>query len=467
MTSCFPGNLSDHQFSNNVVRAENLFVGKYCFKGLLDLTWWKAEEIWRNTDMPDERAPHLNRRDFGKLAGAASLAVAMPGGAAAAAPDSAAIIAGKKSGLIIHNAKLGVMETPLTELRKYAHTPKEILFNRLHYPHQGKASWYATCSPPSAEMVNNWVLRVDGLVQRPRDVKIADLAKMPQVKRVSVLQCAGNGRAFFAGKQKVAGGQWHNGGMGNVEWEGVELRPFLASLKMNPGKAATWLTAEGWDQPATPVGSDFAKSYHLNDPALDHAILALKMNGEPIPATNGGPVRLIIPGYYGNMNVKMVTNLLFAAAESPSAFQSMGYRVPKGPVEPGKFGRNDYTHENSVPTYGHKIKSVIFSPLPEDRPKAGSVEIAGVAFNDGMSKITKVEVSVDGGKTWHSATITPAESPWAWHHWSLKTKLRNGKNVLISRAMDAKGESQPLDGLTRWNPRGYEWNGADRVEVTV
>ena len=154
------------------------------------------------------------------------------------------------------------METPLSELRKYAHTPKEILFNRFHYPHEGNAAWYATTSPPSAEMVKNWNLRVDGLVERPRDVTIAELQTAPQEKRVSVLQCAGNGRAFYAAKQKVGGGQWHNGGMGNVEWEGVPLRPFLDSLKMVPAKSAIWLTAEGWDQPATPEGSDFAKSYH-------------------------------------------------------------------------------------------------------------------------------------------------------------------------------------------------------------
>ncbi len=423
--------------------------------------------------MPKRRLISITRRDFAALSGAAGLSLALsPAGARFAwaedAPNASAIIAGKNADLIIHNAKLGVMETPLTELRKYAHTPKEILFNRFHYPHEGEAAWYATTAAPPAELVSNWNLHVDGLVERPRDVKIADLQKMPQVKRVSVLQCAGNGRSFYAAKQKVAGGQWKNGGMGNVEWEGVELRPFLESLKMNPAASATWLTAEGWDQPATPEGSDFAKSYHLDDPALDNAILALKMNGEPIPATNGGPVRLIIPGYYGNMNVKMLTYLLYAAAQNPSAFQSLGYRMPKDlPVEPGKFGANDYTLDNSVPTYAHKIKSVIFSPLPEDKPKAGETEITGVAFNDGTSPINKVEVSTDGGKSWQEATIAPPESPWAWHHWSLKTKLASGKNVLMSRATDAKGEAQPVDGLTRWNPRGYEWNGADRVEVIV
>ena len=335
----------------------------------------------------------ISRRQFNALAGAAGVTLGTGGlqAFAQSKPDSAAIIHGKKSGMIIHNAKLAVMETPLTELRKHDITPKDILFNRFHYPHEGDASWYVTEAPPSAEMVKNWTIRVDGLVQRPRTVTIADLQKQPQEKRVSVLQCAGNGRAYYAAKQKVGGGQWHNGGMGCVEWEGVPLRPFIESLKMEIAPQAHWLTAEGWDQPATPVGSDFAKSYHMGDHALDHAILALKMNGEPIPATNGGPVRLIVPGYYGNMNVKMVTELLFMSEQSPSVFQSVGYRMPNYPVEPGKFGANDYNWYNSRPTYGHAIKSVIFSPLPEDKPKTGNITITGVAFNDGDAKITSVD----------------------------------------------------------------------------
>jgi DMSO/TMAO reductase YedYZ molybdopterin-dependent catalytic subunit len=417
-------------------------------------------------------APQLSRRDFGKLVGAAGLAFGVSPAALRAAladdaVDSAQIISGKASGMLIHNAKLAVMETPLKMLREHDHTPKEILFNRFHYPHEGDAAWYATTSAPPEDIVKNWTIRFDGLVQRPRTLTIADLQARPQEKRVSVLQCAGNGRSYYAAKQKVAGGQWQNGGLGNVEWEGVPLRPLLDDLKMDPSPDAHWLTAEGWDQPATPEGSDFAKSYHLADPALDNAILALKMNGEPIPAQNGGPVRLIIPGYYGNMNVKLLTTLLFAAAESPSAFQSVGYRMPLVPVEPGQFEANDYTVYNSVPTYGHKIKSVIFSPLPDDGAKAGDTEITGVAFNDGEAAITMVEVSADGGKTWQVAEIKPAESPWAWFHWSAKAKLVSGTNVLMCRATDALGRTQPMDGLTRWNPRGYEWNGVDRVEIAV
>ena len=411
----------------------------------------------------------LSRREFAKFTGAAAAGMSLnmiPGFArlALAAENAAQIIPGKSPEMIIHNAKLGVMETPLTLLRKHDHTPKGILFNRLHYPHEGASAWYASLKAPQRK---DWTVQIDGLVARSRDVKLTDIQQMGQVKRISVIQCAGNGRSFYAAKQKVGGGQWKNGGMGNVEWEGVPLRHFLDEMKVLPSASVRWLTAEGWDQPPTPEGSDFSKSYHIDDGALDNAILALKMNGEPIPAVHGGPVRLIIPGYYGNMNVKFLTKLLLMSEQSPSAFQSVGYRFPLRPVQPGEFKANDYTIYNSRPTYGHQVKSVIFSPLPEDKPRSGSVEITGIAFNDGMAAITSVQVSADGGKTWHDAKIKPAESPWAWYHWSINAKLSAGTNTLISQATDALGRSQPLDGLTRWNPRGYEWNGADHVVITV
>lgn len=415
----------------------------------------------------------ISRRDLARLGGLAGLSFAlMPIAARCAFAETAAqtsasdVIPGISPEMIVHNAKILVMETPLPLLRKYRHTPKEILFTRFHFPHQGQPAFATVAAPPASEF-DAWAIRVDGLVERPRTLRLEELAKRPQERRVSVLQCVGNGRAYYAAEQKTPGSQWHNGGMGNVEWEGVALRPLLADLHLVPSPAAIWLTAQPWsrDQPPTPQGSGFAKSYPLAAPALDHAILALKMNGEPIPAVHGGPVRLIIPGYYGNMNVKMVQMLLLMSEQSPSIYQSVGYRMPLKPVKPGGFKFDEYTIHNSVPTYGHAIKSVIFSPLPSDHPASGKVAINGVAFNDGLAAITDVDVTTDGGKSWRRAKIEPPESPWAWHHWSLETELPSGKSTLASRASDAIGRTQPLDGLSRWNPRGYEWNGVESIEV--
>ncbi len=414
-------------------------------------------------------APGMSRRQFGRLMGATGLTAAMTPDAigrafAQDAADSAKIIAGKASGMIIHNEKLGVMETPIALLRGHPITPKDVLFNRLHFPHEGDAAWFATTEAPDRP---DWKISIGGLVARPREVALADLASMEQAKRTMVLQCAGNGRSYYAAKEKVAGGQWQNGGMGNVEWEGVPLRAFLEAQDALPSPDARWLTAEGWDQPATREGSDFAKSYEIGDRALDNAILALKMNGEPIPACHGGPVRLVIPGFYGNMNVKFLTALNYESEQSPSTFQSVAYRMPLWPVEPGQFEANDYTLQNSTPTYGLKIKSVIFSPLPEDAPKAGPVEVSGVAFNDGEAPITSVEISSDGGASWTPASVEKPDSPWAWYPWTAKATLAAGSNTLMVRATDALGRSQPIDGLSRWNPRGYEWNGVQRLEITV
>ena len=413
----------------------------------------------------------LSRRDLMKLAAATGAYGAVPGfigRALAAEEDASQIIKGMSPQMEVINAKLGVMEAPLTLLRQHKHTPKDLLFIRFHFPHEGELAWYGTTGLPPDEMVKNWTVNVGGLVERPRRVSIADLQQMPQETRVSVLQCAGNGRSFYAARQKAVGGQWKHGGMGNVEWEGVPLRHFLDEMKLMPASSAHWLTAQGWDHPATPQGSDFAKSYHLEAPALDHAILALKMNGEPICAAHGGPVRLVIPGYYGNMNMKMLTALDHASEQAPSFYQRTGYRMPlELPADPQAFKADDYTIYNSVPTYGHAIKSVIFSPLPDDKPRAGDVEITGVAFNDGAAKITQVEVSSDGGKSWTAAEIEPPESAWAWHHWKAKARLSSGSNTLMSRATDALGRTQPIDGLARWQPRGYEWNGVERLNITA
>ncbi len=410
----------------------------------------------------------ISRRQFNKLAGIGIMGAAVSPTAISVAlaegENPASIIAGVNESMIIHNAKLGVMETPLQLLREHDITPKEIMFIRNHFPPEGRQAWMATTDAPAIE---DWDIRVGGLVVRPRTITLKDLKGMEQVKRVSVMQCAGNGRSYYAAKEKAPGGQWQHGGLANVEWEGVPLKAVLEAVDVGPSDHAQWLTANGADESPAAKGADMIKSYHLTDPALDNAILALKLNGEPIPAVHGGPVRLIIPGYYGNMNVKFLNELSFETEQSPSPFQSKAYRAVNTPVEPGTFTVKDYNLGNSKPTYGFKIMSVIFAPLAEDTVKAGPVEISGVAWNDGNAPITSVKVSKDGGQTWEDAELSLSDSPWAWHHWSLKTNLPAGEHTLRVIATDELGRSQPLDGTAAWNPKGYQWNGVDTVTVSV
>lgn len=415
----------------------------------------------------------IDRRGFLRLAGMAGAAGAlgvpdlvpdlMPAARAATAADASQIIAGKSPAMIVHNAKIGVMETPLALLREHRVTPPDILYNRTHFPVDGAGKWVATTAPASREVVRDWTILVSGLVQRPKAVKVADLEGMPMVKRVSVMQCAGNGRSYYWAKAKTPGSGWQHGGMGNLEWEGVPLKPLLASLDLSPDSRVRFLTANGKDEPPVPGGADLIKSYRIDAPQLDDAILALRLNGKPIPTIHGGPVRLVIPGYYGNMNVKWVTDLLLMEQPTPSALMQKTYRMPHEPVQPDKFTTRDLTRENSTPTYGFAIMSVVFDPLIGQTVKAGNVTFRGVAWNDGVVPIAEVRISLDQGRSWLLTEIDRSDGAYAWQHWQAQARVEAGPHEVWVRAIDAWGRSQPLDGLTTWNPGGWDWHGVDRV----
>ncbi len=415
----------------------------------------------------------IDRRHLLQLAGAAGATglFGAPGALqtafAADAPAAPEIIAGKSAKMIVHNAKLGVMETPLDLLREHRVTPKDIVYNRTHFPVDGSGRWVATTAPATPETVNDWSIFIAGLVQRPKTVKVSDLMQMQQVKRAAVMQCAGNGRSYYWAKAKTPGSGWKHGGLANLVWEGVPLLPLLQSLELSPDASVKFLTANGKDVPPVPGGADLIKSVHLNAPQLDDAILALRMNGEPIPTIHGGPVRLIIPGYYGNMNVKWLTDLLLMDRSTPSALMQKTYRMPRRPVEPGKFTTQDLTEENSDPTYGFAIMSVVFAPLIGQTVRAGNVDLQGVAWNDGVVPLNDVRVSIDQGKSWLAAEVDSSDGPYAWQRWQRRVQLESGAHEVWVRAIDAWGRSQPLDGLTTWNPGGWDWHGVDRVSFQV
>jgi len=359
------------------------------------------------------------------------------------------------------------METPLELLREHRYTPAEILYNRNHFPVDGAGKWVATLAPEPEATVRGWTIQVAGLVQRPKTVRVADLAGMSMVKRVAVMQCAGNGRSYYWAKAKTAGSGWKHGGMGNLVWEGVPLKPLLASLELGADNRVRFITANGKDEPAVPGGADLIKSYPVDAPQLDDAILALRLNGKPIPTIHGGPVRLIIPGFYGNMNVKWLTDLMLMDQPTPSALMQKTYRMPIMTVEPAKFTTQDLTRQNSTPTYGFAIMSVIFAPLIGQSVKAGEVTLQGVAWNDGVIPIAEVRVSLDQGKTWQLTAIDSSDGPYAWQHWQQQVRLSAGNHEVWVRAVDGWGRSQPLDGLSTWNPGGWDWHGVDRVNFQV
>lgn len=374
-----------------------------------------------------------------------------------ATPTADEFIRGKDKRLIVHNAKVGEIETPLTLLREKRLTPKELLFVR------NNQVLPETLTTDGAE-VGDWQFELAGLVDRPQTVRAADLAKLPQEEVELVLQCSGNGRANFAKTVKAEGVQWKHGAMGNVAFQGVRLKTLLDHLGVNIKPESKFVAAEGKDSPAKPGDADFEHSIPLAD-ALDRSILALDMNGEAIPKVHGGPLRLITPGYYATMNVKWLSRLRFEAQESTNHHHVGRYRTPLKPISPGS--KFTSTLENSEPNWNMRIKSVIFAPLDGEKVSAKKVEVRGVAWNDGTAEIEAVEISTDGGKSWRRAEVKRPKSPYVWHPWSLAVELPKGSQTILARAVDALGRSQPRDGSIAWNPAGYAWNGVDSVTFVV
>ena len=372
---------------------------------------------------------------------------------------------GKHPRMIVHNAVTGVAETPLDLLRGHRLTPKELLFVRNNQVLPGGL----TLNPyPSG----SWDLEVGGLVTPPRTVRFSDLARLQQAETVAVLQCAGNGRAFYAGTAMTKGTQWQRGGMGQVRWKGVRLRQLLDSLGMHVDPRVRFLTAEGRDSPASPAGDDYEQSVPLAD-VLETALLATHMNGEPIPAVHGGPLRLVLPGYYGSMNVKWLSRLRFEDRASTSRHHAQRYRTFQRRVVPGT--TPDVIPETTNPTWRQRIKSIVWNPLHHQRVRRGPMTISGVAWNDGRTEIVAIELSLDGGRNWQRVDFDSPFGRYGWHPWKAALwyggnrypSWRDPSRELQVRAFDAFGRSQPNDGSVHWNPSGYEWFGIDSVKVHV
>jgi sulfite dehydrogenase len=323
--------------------------------------------------------------------------------------------------VIVHSPT--TIETERQALTQHLVTPARILYIRNNLP------------PPNESIVANpdaWVVAFEG-VRNPRSMRVGDLKKMGKRDLTMVLQCSGNGRAFFP--HKPSGTQWTVGAAGNVTWTGVPLKAVIDQLG-GPAAGARFITATGGEelQPGVdPKSILVERSVPLG--ALQDAMLAWDLNGSAIPLAHGGPIRLIVPGYTGVNNVKYVKRLALTPQESDARIQASRYRiVPLG-------GKGNPSQPS---VWEMDVKSWITVPSPDrGRVPAGSVLIEGVAFG-GTTAAKSVEVSTDGGKTWTRAPFVGADmGPYAWRQFVLPVRLQPGTYTLASRATDMKGNVQP------------------------
>jgi sulfite oxidase len=310
--------------------------------------------------------------------------------------------------------------------------------------------------------LDSWTIELTGLIRPFRVViRAEDLLAMEQVEYEMILQCSGNGRNEYTG---IKGTPWNQGGVGNVRFAGVPLKAILAKHNVQIDPQVKYITAEGNDEAMGLEKPDLEHSIRIED-VVERGVLALRLNGEPLPGIHGGPVRLVTPGLFGTMQIKWLTRLRFETAESPNFYHATEYRVPHALLKIGEKFR--FTLENSRPTWDIRLMSYILDPLPGATLKAGPITVSGVAYNDGKAPIESVLVSVDKGESWQPAQFEVPESPYAWYRWKAQRTLKPGTHEIWARAIDALGRSQPLDGKIFWNPNGYEWTGIFKNKVTV
>jgi DMSO/TMAO reductase YedYZ molybdopterin-dependent catalytic subunit len=360
----------------------------------------------------------------------------------------------QKAPLILLTDRPVQLETPRNYFRT-AFTPNDAFYVR----------WHLSEIPNNIDLAA-WKLKIEGNVNKPLALSLSDLTtKFKPFSIAAVNQCSGNSRSRL--QPRVPGGQWGNGAMGNAMWTGVRLRDLLDAAGVKNGSLQVQF--QGLETGAGPSGlgsSAFLKSLEVSNSALDEAVVAYSMNGEPLPMLNGFPVRLVVPGYFATYWMKSLTWIRVLTAADENFWMKTAYRVPdtlRGNTTPEEIKAGSV---KTVPIARMPVRSFLISPNGGTKVPAGfSVTLRGIAFS-GYGRIAKVETSDDSGKNWSAAVLGEDHGPYSFRTWEAAWTPRTpGKYTVAVRATDEKGNVQPDEPV--WNPGGYLWNRVEKEEIVV
>ena len=354
---------------------------------------------------------------------------------------------GKKEMILLTDRPVN-LETPLHYFQ-LDYTPNDVFFVRWHNP-----------VLPAAVSEDTFRLRVFGNVDKELSLSMQDLkTKFKPDTIVALAACAGNARSFC--DPKVPGGQWRNGGMGNAKWTGVKLKDILDLAGVKDG--AYDVSFNGLDRPSFTTVPDFVKSLKLSHAMDGEVMIAYEMNGAPLPLLNGYPLKLVVPGWYATYWVGMLSEIMVHADTFDGYWMKKAYLVPKG-VKNGN-EKPDSLAKETEPINKLDVRSIFVSPEPDTSIKMGTpTEIQGLAFDDGAG-ITKVEISIDNGKSWIDANLDPSLGKYSWRRWRYNWNPQSeGTYTLKVRATNSVGETQPEH---HWNRSGYMRNEVETLEIVV
>ncbi|WP_327253433.1 sulfite oxidase [Streptomyces sp. NBC_01244] len=304
-----------------------------------------------------------------------------------------------------------------------------------------------------------WRLKVwgDALSRGPVEFSYDRLRALPAVERTLFIECAGNGRSFYTTQQgqTVAGTAWTLGAIGVAHWRGARLSDVLRRAGVT--REAVDVLPRGLDDEVVTNGVNLGR---VRRPlpvskALDDVILAYEMNGEPLPADHGGPVRVVVPDWIGISSIKWVGDIEVSGQPLYTPWNTDLYRL-FGPDQPP---------QGSAPLTRQTLKSAfeleLGATVPVHRPQL----LTGRSWS-GAAPVHQVEVSTDGGARWRRARLHDVPRRGSWVRWSVPWTPRTpGATALLARATDATGRTQPETAAH--NTQGYLFDGVVRHPVTV
>jgi sulfane dehydrogenase subunit SoxC len=284
-------------------------------------------------------------------------------------------------------------------------------------------------------------------VERPLTLTLEQIYTLPSRSLTCYLECAGNGRRLF---EEIHGirpygnvtTMWLMGGVGNAVWEGVSLASVLELAGLKPN--ALDVNIEGLDQDAPERGIN--RPMPIEKALHPDTLLAYRMNGQPLPADHGYPLRAIVPGWIGSNSIKWVGSITVSSARVWVRRNTEMY-VLYGPEWPPE----EHAPALGGPVTTQNIKSSLALPYPA-RLATGTHRIRGIARSP-HGPISQVLWSADGGQRWSEARLAPPLLPYAWAHFEFEWTAEPGDYALMSRATDSAGNSQPLH--QPFNREGY------------
>ncbi len=331
---------------------------------------------------------------------------------------------------------------PLEALR-YDITPTGLHYLLIHYdiPVVDAATWH---------------LELDGSVDRPLSLSLDELMTRPAVTQPVTMECAGNGRAQLS--PRPISQPWLLEAVGTGQWTGTALAPLLEEAGVSDDAVDVAFT--GLDRGVEGgVEQDYVRGLAVSEARRPEVLLAYALNDQPLPPQHGYPLRLLLPGWYGMAQVKWLRRIT-VLDEPFTGYQNVAaYRYRRTEEDEG------------APVTRMACRSLMAPPgIPDFLSRRrhlgpGPCTIVGKAWS-GWAPIERVEVSVDGGRSWQAADVGKAVGAGAWHPWTYSwPDVEPGDYELCCRASDAVGNSQP--NTPDWNVGGYAVNAVQRVAVTV